>query len=128
MKLKGFKFSVEALSNSLAHRYDATYRCAFGLRGGAGVLVADADGRVYANIRRHACIIEWLCSNMTCARASLTYLERRSLRYLREVYARVHPTVHFPAYRHYYRWTVGHPTDAPLPPLEPIVASAEGRS
>ena len=67
-----------------------------------------------------------LSSDITymCTRASNILIERRALRYLREVYARVHPTVHFPAYRHYYRWTVGHPTDAPLPPLEPIVASA----
>ena len=46
--------------------------------------------------------------------------------YTRDMYALFGADcVDWPSIRQYYRWGVGHPKDAPLPPLEPIIASAE---
>ena len=86
-------------------RVDAAYLDAFALRGAArgGVLVgARADGgggAPYPALRNYA----------------------------RDMYARVGgaAVVDWPSFRQYYRWGPGLPRDAPLPPLEPIVASAE---
>ena len=85
-------------------RFDAAYLDAFALRGAArgGVLVgetADGGGPPYPALRG----------------------------YTREMYARVGgaAVVDWPSFRQYYRWGPGLPRDAPLPPLEPLVASAE---
>ena len=46
--------------------------------------------------------------------------------YVRDVYqSGVGPTVHWESFNQYFRWTVGHPADAPLPDISRIVASAE---
>jgi len=84
-------------------RYDASYFAAFGLHldddeGGShrgGILVGEGG---YPH----------LCG------------------YVRDVYQNgVGETVQWESFRQYYRWTVGHPADAALPPIPPIVASAE---
>ena len=78
-------------------RWDASYQFAFGLGGGQGTGgVLLGDG--YPNLRD----------------------------YTRDMYALFGADcVDWPSIRQYYRWGVGHPKDAPLPPLEPIIASAE---
>ena len=78
-------------------RWDSSYRAAFGLGGGEGGILL-GDG--YPSLRG----------------------------YVRDLYALIGAdAIDWPSFRQYYRWGVGHPQGEPLPPLEPLIASAEAQ-
>ena len=81
-------------------RYDASYRCGFGLDGGrGGVLVGGAAGGAAGYPHVGA--------------------------YVRDVYRLIAPTVDWAAFRQYYRWAPAVKPGEPLPDLERIIAAAK---
>ena len=88
-------------------RFDISYMHAFGLKRGGkgGILVDDA-------------------TKMT--KASSTNLGYPHIAaYVRELYGYIAPTVDWAAFPQYYRWTKAHPSDAPLPSVTAVMASAQ---
>jgi putative glutathione S-transferase len=77
-------------------RWDSSYSTAFGLGGGRGGVLL---GGGYPHLQG----------------------------YVRDMYqlAGMAGCVDWASFRQYFRWGIGHPKDEPLPPLEPIIASAE---
>jgi len=77
-------------------RWDSSYSTAFGLGGGRGGVLL---GGGYPHLQG----------------------------YVRDMYQLVGMAgcVDWASFRQYFRWGIGHPEDEPLPPLEPIIASAE---
>ena len=82
-------------------RYDASYRAAFGLNkpdsvengmiGGGCILRSKTDeSTAYPNLRA----------------------------FIQRLYPAIQSEIDWPSFRQYYRWTVGHPSNAPLPSLE----------
>jgi glutathionyl-hydroquinone reductase len=81
-------------------RYDTSYRAAFGLNksvtmengmvGGGCILRSETDEcSAYPNLRA----------------------------YMQRMYPAIESEIDWPSFRQYYRWTVGHPSNAPLPSI-----------
>lgn len=84
-------------------RYDASYRAAFGLNKGDSIENGIVGG---------GCILR---SNEN---EESSYPNLRA--YIQRVYPTIESEIDWPSFRQYYRWTVGHPSNAPLPSISDL--------
>eukprot|EP00747_Dinoflagellata_sp_TGD_P033647 gnl/TRDRNA2_/TRDRNA2_136756_c0_seq1.p1 gnl/TRDRNA2_/TRDRNA2_136756_c0~~gnl/TRDRNA2_/TRDRNA2_136756_c0_seq1.p1 ORF type:complete len:345 (+),score=47.11 gnl/TRDRNA2_/TRDRNA2_136756_c0_seq1:98-1036(+) len=145
---------MEALQTRIyTNLLNGVYRAGIGLMKGATAMAEAAEADVYAaldELNTELSTKRFLLGSkltavdlrlaMTLLRYDSSYMDAFQLQkgkggvllgdsyahlrdFTRDVYAMVAPTVVWPAFRQYYRWAPGR-KEGPLPPLEPIMASA----